>query len=96
MMIKHIVAFKLMNPAEAERVKAHLMELDGAIDVIRLWDVGINIGTSSKPYEVVVYSVFDNLGDLEIFRDHAKHIQVKNAIAGYIETSGTIDYESDL
>ena len=93
-MIKHIVAFKLKNPSDAQVVKSHLMELDGAIDVIRFWEVGINIGASSKPYEVAVYALFDSLEDLAIFRDHPKHIQVKNAIAGYLETSGTIDYES--
>lgn len=95
-MIKHIVAFKLKNPADAETVKSHLKTLEGAIDVIRAWEVGINIGNSSKPYEVVVYSVFDSLHELDIFRDHPKHVEVKNAIAGYLETSGTIDYESQF
>ncbi|MBE2270725.1 MAG: Dabb family protein [Anaerolinea sp.] len=94
-MIKHIVAFKLKNPSDAEAMKAKLMELNGVVDVMRFWEVGINVGPSSQPYEVVIYSVFDSLEDLAIFRDHPKHAAIKQAIAGYIETSGTIDYESD-
>ena len=94
-MIKHIVAFKLKNPGDAADMKAKLMELDGIVDVMRHWEVGINIGPSSQPYEVAIYSEFDSMEDLAIFRDHPKHTEVKKAIAGYIETSGTIDYVSD-
>jgi hypothetical protein len=71
------------------------MELEGIVDFIRFWEVGINIGSSSKAYDVVAYSVFDNMDDLKTFRDHPKHIEIKNAISAYIETSGTVDYASD-
>jgi hypothetical protein len=94
-MIKHIVAFKLKNPADAETMKAILMQLDGVVDVQRHWEVGINIGPSGAPYEVAIYSEFDSLDDLAIFRNHPKHEEVKQAIAGYIATSGTIDYQTD-
>ena len=94
-MIKHVVAFKLKNPKDAEALKAKLMELEDIVDFIRFWEVGINIGSSSKPYEVLAYSAFDSMDDLEIFRNHPKHIVIKNAISGYIETSGTTDFESD-
>ena len=49
-----------------------------------------------QPYEVALYSEFDSMEDLAVFRDHPKHAEVKKAIAGYIETSGTIDYMSDV
>jgi hypothetical protein len=94
-MIKHIVAFKLKNPADAAEMKAHLMTLAGVVDVMRAWEVGINIGSSSRPYEVVVYSEFDSMADLEVFRVHPKHAEVKKAIAPFIETSGTIDYDTE-
>jgi len=92
-MIKHIVMFKLKNPDEAGEMRNILNTLDGKIDTIREWEVGINIGQSSKPYEVVVYSVFDDDEGLQTFRNHPKHLQVKEKIAGFIETSGTCDYE---
>lgn len=94
-MIKHVVAFKLKNPKDADVLKAKLMELEGILGFIRFWEVGINIGPSSKAYDVVAYSIFDCMDDLNTFRDHPKHIEIKNAISGYIETSGTIDYVSD-
>jgi hypothetical protein len=93
--IKHIVAFKLKDPSDAHIMKAILMELDGVVDVQRHWEVGINIGPSSSPYEVVVYSEFDSMDDLAIFRNHPKHDEIKKAIAGFIASSGTIDYQTD-
>lgn len=93
-MIKHIVAFKLKNPDDAQSMKAKLLELKDVVDFIRLWEVGINIGPSSNPYEVVIYSEFDSMDDLATFRKHPKHGEVKEAIAVYIAESGTIDYES--
>lgn len=92
-MIKHIVMFKLKDRATAPQVKAKLMELDGQVDVVREWEVGINIGASSKPYEVVVNSSFDSLEDVAVFRKHPKHVEVVAAIQPYIEVSGTVDYE---
>ena len=71
-MIKHIVAFKLKNPSDAEMVKTHLMELDGAVNVIRFWEVGINIGTSSKPYDVVVYSAEPPIEKREVMEVNVK------------------------
>ena len=94
-MIKHVVAFKLKNPLDAEALKEKLMELEGIVDFIRFWEVGINIGSSSKSYEVIAYSIFDTMNDLETFRNHPKHIEIKNTISVYIETSGTVDYASD-
>lgn len=93
-MIKHIVAFKLKNPDDAQAMKAILMQLKDATEEIRLWEVGINIGPSSQPYEVVIYSEFDSMEALATFRNHPKHAEAKRAIAGLIETSGTIDYDN--
>lgn len=92
-MIKHVVMFKLKDRASAPQVREKLMELDGSMDVIRTWEVGINIGESSKPYDVVVYSAFDSLADVAYFRKHPAHVAVVEAIRPFIETSGTVDYE---
>ena len=93
-MIKHIVAFKLRDPADALDMKAILMGLKYE-PLVRHWEVGINSGNSGKPYDVVIYSEFDSMADLLTFRDGARHTEVKHAIAGFIETSGTIDYDAD-
>lgn len=95
-MIKHVVMFKLKddNPPDAkETMRTKLMELPPAIDVIREFEVGVNIGASSKPYDLVVYSVFDSLDDVALFRKHPKHVEVVDAIRPLIDVSGTVDYE---
>ena len=90
-MVKHIVAFKLLDPADAPAMAAILAGLAGEPGVCH-WEVGVNSGSSSRPYEVVV-SELDDMASLETFRTGAAHTHVKDAIARYIETSGTIDYE---
>ena len=96
-MITHIVMFKIKEDAPedaAHQMRARLMELPEAIDVVRKWEVGINIGASSKPFDMVVYSTFDSMEDVATFRDHPKHVEVKAYLAPFLETSGTVDYQS--
>jgi hypothetical protein len=43
---------------------------------------------------MVVYSTFDSLEDVATFRDHPRHVEVKAFLAPFLETSGTVDYQS--
>ena len=39
-------------------------------------EVGINICDSDQAFDVVLYSVFKNSNDLEVYQKHPKHIEV--------------------
>lgn len=94
-MIRHVVMIKLKADAAddaAQKIREHLLGL-AEIEVVRDWEVGINIGESSKPFDLVVNSSFDSLADVAIFRDHPKHVEAKDFMKPFLETSGTVDYE---
>lgn len=95
-MITHVVMLKLKDDAPegtAQRIREHLLGL-AELDMVRKWEVGINIGESSKPYDLVVYSTFDSLEAIDEFRVHPKHVEAKDFMKPYLETSGTVDYEN--
>jgi len=97
-MVTHIVMFKLKAdcpPGTAEDLKARLLSRKGKIDLIRKWEVGLNVGASSKPYDLVVYSTFDTMEDVAAFRVHPDHVEVATYVRGFVETSGTVDYVND-
>ena len=98
-MITHIVMIKLKDDAPegtAERIRDKLLALADATDLMRKWEVGTNIGASSSPGDVVVYSTFDSLEDITAFRTHPAHVEaVKNDVKPYLQVSYSLDYESE-
>jgi hypothetical protein len=97
-MVTHIVMFKLKPdcpPGTVEDLKARLLSLKDKIGTIRKWEVGINVGASSKPYDLVVYSTFDTMEDVAAFRVNPDHVAVATYVRGFVETSGTVDYVND-
>ena len=65
------------------------------IDLIRKWEVGTNIGASSRPYDLVVYSTFDTLEDVAAFRSNPDHVEVATYVRQFVEVSGTVDYDNE-
>lgn len=97
-MVTHIVMFKFkpdIPAGTAEDLRQRLLALQPAIDVICKWEVGLNVGESSRPYDLVVYSTFDSMEDLAAFRKHPTHVEVASYVRGFVETSGTVDYVSE-
>ena len=70
-MVTHIVMFKFKPdcpPETVQEMRAGLLSLKDKIDLIRNWEVGLNVGASSRPYDLVVYSTFDSMEDVAAFR----------------------------
>lgn len=82
-MVKHIVMWKLKDFAEggskienARKIKEGLEALKEVIEEIREIEVGINFEKSDMAYDLVLYSVFDNERDLDIYQNHQEHLKV--------------------
>ena len=82
-MIKHIVMWKLKEFAEgknklenAQIIKRDLEALQDKIKEIRHIEVGININESEQAYDVVLYSEFNSIEDLNIYQNHQEHLRV--------------------
>lgn len=99
-MIKHIVMFKLKDTAEgqnkaenAKKLKAILESLKEKIPVVRRLEVGINIGKSASASDIVLYSEFDDMQALEVYRGHPEHKKAVDFIAKVCSERQSVDYE---
>ncbi|MGE5629149.1 MAG: Dabb family protein [Solirubrobacterales bacterium] len=86
-MIKHIVMWRLKDFAEGKDkrenaiiIKAGLEDLKNKINQIRHIEVGININESEQAYDIVLYSEFDNIEDLNLYQNHPDHIRISEFV----------------
>lgn len=95
-MIKHIVMWKLKeeNKLEnAKHIKEKLEALKDQINEISEIEVGININDTSSAFDVVLYSTFNTLDDLNSYSIHPKHKEVGEFIGGVRTERIVVDYE---
>ncbi len=98
-MIRHIVLFKLKKTQPEEsldeiknEIKLMLESLPGKIDVIRSMEVGINVVTSLRAFDLALVSSFDTLDDLETYRVHPSHQEVVSYISKVKDQSAAVDF----
>ena len=64
-MITHVVMFKLHDTADkqdvAQEIKMRLDSLPAKIDVIKTFEVGLNVLESARSYDMVLVSTFESL-----------------------------------
>ncbi|MBM7870757.1 hypothetical protein JOC70_002251 [Clostridium pascui] len=99
-MIKHIVMWKLREFAEgkekqenAKIIKTGLENLQDKINELKFIEVGINVNSSSQAYDVVLYSQFENMEDLDIYQNHPEHIKVAEFVKKVVNERVVVDYE---
>ena len=100
-MIKHIVMWKLKNYAEgsskdenAIMVKSKLEGLRKKIKCIRSLEVGFNITESPTAYDVVLYTEFETVEDLNRYKTHPEHKKVGDFVTRVRLERKAIDYET--
>ncbi len=99
-MIEHIVMIKLSDSynettklKKAQELKKLLEKLPDRINVIKHYDVGLNISKSLKAYDIVLVSGFESLDTLEKYRVHEEHQKVLKKIKEYASATTVVDYE---
>lgn len=101
-MIKHVVMWKLKDFAEgadkarnAKRLKIELEALKALIPQVWHIEVGINCIDSDAAYDVLLYAVFKNEKDLDIYQNHPDHRAVAAFIGKVRENRVVVDYKTD-
>ncbi len=99
-MIKHIVMWRLkefangVNKEEnARKLKSHLESLKSKIKEIKRIEVGINIKSSDAASDVVLYSEFDSMDDLEAYQRHPEHMKVVDFVNKVRLERRVVDYK---
>ena len=99
-MIKHIVMWKLKDNAEgndkvenAKIIKEELEALKKEVKEIKSIEVGVNIVSGEQAYDVVLYSEFENIEDLNAYQKHPAHLRVGEFVGKVREDRVVVDYE---
>ncbi|WP_097027478.1 Dabb family protein [Clostridium peptidivorans] len=99
-MIKHIVMWKLKEFAEgndkaenAKIIKTDLENLQEKINELKFVEVGININNSPQAYDVVLYSQFESVEDLNIYQNHPEHVKLAEFAKKVVNERVVVDYE---
>ena len=100
-MLKHIVCFRLADEAEgktkaenAQIIKEGLENLVNLIPQLRKIEVGINHpATPASNFDVVLYSEFDSIDDLNTYQEHPEHKKEGANIVKVKTDRVCVDYE---
>ncbi|NLZ47550.1 MAG: Dabb family protein [Clostridiales bacterium] len=102
-MIKHIVMWKLKDFSEgknklenAQIIKRDLEALKDKIRELKYIEVGININESEQAYDVVLYSEFNSIKDLNTYQNHEEHLKVAGFIRKVVDARIVTDYETNI
>lgn len=91
-MLKHIVLFKLKNPADSPRAVSSLKELQEKIPFIRSLEVGVNEVQSPRACDIALTVVLDSLEDLKRYQAHEHHLPVVKLMGEICERVHAVDY----
>ena len=99
-MIKHIVMWRLKEFADArdeeenaKKLKSHLESLKSKIKEIKHIEVGINIKSSDAASDIILYSEFDSMDDLEAYQRHPEHMKIVDFVNEIRLERRVVDYK---
>lgn len=95
-MIRHVVMFKWANDVDAAHVAATTAEfatLPPAIEQIRAYSYGPDLGAVAGNFDYVVTGEFDSIDDFFAYRDHPAHQALVNTfIAPYVTERRAVQF----
>ncbi len=94
-MLKHIVMWKLKDENKDQNIKIlkeKFEDLKTNLDVIKELEIGKNIEKSNNAFDVVLYSVFENEKDLEVYQNHSLHKKVGEFLKEIVLERKVVDY----
>jgi len=93
-MLKHIVMWKLKNPADAAVFKARLDSCRGLVPGMREFEAAIRTEGLEANCDVVLCSAFDDKAALQAYLEHPAHVEVSAFLGGLRESRSVLDYET--
>lgn len=96
-MIKHIVMMRLRTDIDfqfhAGNLIQRLEDLQKKIDVVDCLEAGRNISDSPRSSDIVLYTEFKDLDNLDIYRTHPAHQSVVDYLQEIVSEIRVTDYE---
>jgi len=93
-MIKHIVMWKLKDPAKAQLFKQKLDSCQGLVPGMRQFEVGVRTPGLEANCDVVLNSAFDDEAALQAYLEHPRHVEVSAVLGSLRESRSVLDYQT--
>lgn len=95
--LTHIVLFKLKDRsrANAARAAALLGSLEGVVPTLQSIEVGINVVSAARAYDIALFTRFASLADMEAYQFHPRHQEVSATMRELSESIVAVDYEQE-
>jgi hypothetical protein len=76
------------------RVKQDLEGLKNSIPEIKTMEIGRNSNELPTSFDIALYSEFESMEDLEIYKEHPEHVKVAQFIRQVTADAVVVDYET--
>ena len=93
-MIKHVVMWKLKDPAKATLFKQKLDSCQGLVPGMRQFEVAVRTPGLEANCDVVLCSAFDDQAALQAYLEHPQHVEVSAVLGTLRESRSVLDYEA--
>lgn len=97
-MIRHVFAWKLVNPDHAGKVIDLLDEYSRTQDVVRSFEIGGHTGDpgdNGDPWDGVLITDFDDWEGLRVYSDHPDHVKLVEVLLPMVKERAVIDFVRD-
>jgi len=97
-MIRHIVAFRLVDPDAADRAERirgihdRLTALVGTIPGLTGMHVEPDLGEVAGHWDLVLVSEHDTAADLAAYQTHPSHVEASGWVGQFIAERAVVDY----
>ena len=95
-MIKHIVMWKFKDDvADSDKLemKRQLESLKGVVPSLLKIEIGMDIVGTEVSKDMVLYSEFQSLEDLQAYAGHPEHLKVVEFVKPLVAERALVDYE---
>jgi quinol monooxygenase YgiN len=90
--IRHVVMWKLKDPADATRFKALLDSCATLVPGIRQFEVGLRTDGLDANVDVVLVSTFEDAAALAAYQQHPQHVAASAELGPLRESRTVLDH----
>lgn len=96
-MIRFVVFFKLVDRSNENiaLIKQHIMRLEGKMSVLQHMEVGHNLLSSQRSFDIAALFDFETMEALHLFEHDPMHVNVVELIKPAVADIKTVVYERD-
>jgi len=91
-MLTHVVLFKFLHQADAQRACDLLLGMRGKIETLQEIEAGVDITHSPRSFDLALITRFADQAGLDAYARHPLHLEVLAFIKQHVELVHAVDF----